>query len=79
MFLRNVLACHPVCGCVLFLHKALQGEIGDRRENRSTSAPDKIWFLMLLDTGGGCKERAFGGIGRGGGRLTLGMVCGCES
>ncbi len=41
------------------------GEIGERREKRSISAPAKIWLLMLLETGGGFKARAFVGIGRG--------------
>ncbi len=41
------------------------GEIGERSEKRLISAPAKIWFLMLLETGGGSNARAFVGIGRG--------------
>ncbi len=41
------------------------GEIGDNKENRSTSVPDCICDLMELATGGGSNASAFGGTGRG--------------
>ncbi len=66
------------------------GEIGDKREKRSTSVPDKICVLMELATGAGSSAGAFGGMGRGvaeesengpraegGGKVTVGAVTGC--
>ncbi len=41
------------------------GEIGDNKENKSTSVPDRICDLMELATGGGSNASAFGGTGRG--------------
>lgn len=73
----------------LIWRSADEGEIGDKREKRSMSAPDKICVLMLLATGGGSKVRAFGGMGRGmvedrekeerawgGGKVSAGTACG---
>ncbi len=66
------------------------GEIGDKREKRSTSVPDKICVLMELATGAGSSASAFGGMGRGlaeesengpraegGGKVTAGAGSGC--
>ncbi len=41
------------------------GEIGDNKENKSTSVPDRICDLMELAMGGGSSASAFGGTGRG--------------
>ncbi len=41
------------------------GEIGDNKENKSMSVPDRICDLMELATGGGSSASAFGGMGRG--------------
>ncbi len=41
------------------------GEIGDSKENKSTSVPDSICNRMELATGGGSSASAFGGTGRG--------------
>ncbi len=41
------------------------GEIGDKREQRSISVPDKIYVLMELAMGAGFIASAFGGMGRG--------------
>lgn len=35
------------------------GEIGDRREKISISAPERIWFQMLLETSEGSKGGRF--------------------
>ncbi len=40
------------------------GEIGDNKENKSMSVPDRICDLMELATGGGSSASAFGGMGR---------------